>query len=158
VRSLATQLARFGAVGAVGFVIDVVVFNLLRAGPLAPEIVADGPIWAKVISTCLAIAANWLGNRYWTFRTHRGKQIWREGVAFATVSVGGMLISIACLYVSHYVLGFTSILADNIASNVVGLALGSLFRFALYRSWVFRAGSPRPLTEKPSRRRPTQFR
>ncbi len=34
-------------------------------------------------------------------------------------------------------LGFTSVLADNISSNVVGLVLGTAFRFALYKWWVF---------------------
>jgi putative flippase GtrA len=42
------------------------------------------------------------------------------------------------------VLGYTSIIADNIATNVVGLALGTAFRFALYRWWVFAARRQRP--------------
>ncbi|MDO9396432.1 MAG: GtrA family protein, partial [Herbiconiux sp.] len=29
------------------------------------------------------------------------------------------------------------LLADNISGNVIGLALGSLFRFVMYRLWVF---------------------
>jgi putative flippase GtrA len=56
-----------------------------------------------------------------------------------------MLIGLACLAVSHYVLGLTSPLADNVSSNVVGLALGTTFRFTLYRAWVFhpaRTGGP----------------
>jgi putative flippase GtrA len=50
-----------------------------------------------------------------------------------------MLISVGVLWVSHYVLGFTSPLADNISANVVGLGLGTLFRFWSYRRWVFPA-------------------
>jgi putative flippase GtrA len=53
------------------------------------------------------------------------------------VSIGGMLIGLACLWVSHYLLGFTSLLADNVATNVLGLALGTAFRFTLYKWWVF---------------------
>jgi len=48
-----------------------------------------------------------------------------------------MGIGLACLWVSHYVLGHTSVLADNISSNVIGLLLGAVFRFVLYRYWVF---------------------
>jgi hypothetical protein len=48
-----------------------------------------------------------------------------------------MLIALACLWFSHYALGLTSVLADNISANVVGLALGTLFRFWSYRRWVF---------------------
>jgi putative flippase GtrA len=51
----------------------------------------------------------------------------------------GLLISLACLAISHYALGFTSTLADNIAANVIGLGLGTAFRFWSYRRWVFPA-------------------
>ncbi len=135
-RKLFGQFTRFGLVGAIGLVIDIGIFNLLRLTILSPDELHEGPVIAKVISTTVAIAANWIGNRLWTFREHRGRQLVREGVEFALVSVGGMLIGLACLWVSHYALGFTSLLADNIASNVVGLGLGTAFRFALYRAWV----------------------
>ncbi len=137
-RALISQFARFGVVGLGGLVIDVGVFNLLRLTVLAPEVIHEGPVIAKVISTSLAIIANWLGNRYWTFGAHRRPHMVREALEFVVVSLGGMAIAIACLWVSHYVLGFTSPLADNIATNVVGLALGTAFRFTLYRTWVFR--------------------
>lgn len=136
-RALIAQLARFGTVGLIGLVIDVGVFNLLRATLLSPEELHAGPFVAKLISTVLAIAANWVGNRHWTFRGHGRSPLMREGIEFGAVSVGGMLIGLGCLWVSHYLLGFTSVLADNIAANVVGLGLGTAFRFTLYRYWVF---------------------
>lgn len=138
VRPLLTQLVRFTAVGGVGFVVDVALFNLLRVTVLAPERMHEGPVVAKVISTTVAIILNWLGNRYWTFGEHRRAQALREGIEFFVVSLGGMLIGLACLWISHYLLGFTSLLADNISTNVIGLALGTAFRFWLYRVWVFR--------------------
>lgn len=136
-RVLVSQLARFGAVGAVGFLVDVGVFNLLRATVLSPEEVHTGPLIAKVISTVLAIFVNWMGNRYWTFADRRSASTTREGVEFFVVSIIGMVIGLACLWLSHYVLGYTSVLADNISSNVIGLALGAAFRFVAYRLWVF---------------------
>jgi putative flippase GtrA len=136
-RKLASQFARFGLVGAGGFVLDFAVFNLLRATLLNPDTVHEGPVIAKIISTAVAIVFNWIGNRHWTFREHRGPQLVREGIQFGIVSVGGMLIGLGCLFVSHYVLGYTSVLADNISSNVIGLGLGTLFRFTFYRLWVF---------------------
>ena len=48
-----------------------------------------------------------------------------------------MLISLGCLWITHHWLGYTSLLADNISTNVVGLALGTAFRFLLYRYWVY---------------------
>ncbi|TBN55933.1 GtrA family protein [Glaciihabitans arcticus] len=138
-RALLAQLTRFGLVGLVGLVIDVSVFNALVLTVLSADTLHEGPLVAKIISTSLAIVANWLGNRHWTFASV-GRRHWlREGIEFAVVSVGGMLISLGCLWVSHYALGFTSVLADNIATNVIGLGLGTAFRFTLYRLWVFSA-------------------
>jgi putative flippase GtrA len=136
-RALITQLVRFGLVGAVGLVIDVGVFNLLRLTVFEPSVMHEGPVYAKVISTALAIIANWIGNRYWTFGRERRPEMVREGIDFVVVSLGGMLIGLGCLWTSHYLLGYTSLLADNISTNVVGLALGTAFRFWLYRVWVF---------------------
>ncbi|MCU1441432.1 MAG: GtrA family protein [Rhodoglobus sp.] len=136
-RALLNQFVRFGIVGLGGLVVDVAVFNILRLTVLAPEVLHEGPVIAKVISTSLAIIANWMGNRYWTFGTERRLQAWREGVEFTIVSIAGMGIGLLCLWVSHYVLGYTSLLADNVASNVIGLALGTAFRFTFYRLWVF---------------------
>ncbi|MHA7280916.1 hypothetical protein ACX80H_14345 [Arthrobacter sp. MDT2-2] len=39
---------------------------------------------------------------------------------------------------SHYVLGLTSPLANNISANVVGVLLGNVFRYVAYRFFVFR--------------------
>lgn len=136
-RNLLAQFARFGIVGVIGLVVDLGVFNLLRATVLAPESIHEGPVLAKVASTVLAIVANWIGNRYWTFRDHRGRQLWREFAAFLAVSLAGSAIGLLCLWVSHYLLGFTSILADNLSGNVIGLALGTAFRFTFYKLWVF---------------------
>ncbi len=59
---LIRQLATFGVVGLGGLVIDVGVFNLLRLTILSPEELHQGPFIAKVISTSLAILANWPEN------------------------------------------------------------------------------------------------
>ncbi|MGW8432096.1 GtrA family protein [Curtobacterium citreum] len=136
-RRLIAQLARFGVVGAVGFVVDFSIFNLLRATVLSPDEVHSGPFWAKVVSTAVAIVVNWIGNRYWTFRHQRRSLVAREGFEFLVVSLGGMVISLGCLGISHYLLGFTSAFADNVSGNVIGLALGTLFRFWLYKVWVY---------------------
>lgn len=128
---------KFGVVGIIGFVVDVGVFNLLRTGFAGEDHFWQSPLGSKIASVSLAIIVNWIGNRYWTFRAHRRKNLVLEFVEYVAVSLGGMVIGLACLYVSHYVLGFTSLLADNISSNVIGLALGTIFRFGFYRFWVY---------------------
>lgn len=145
-RKLLLQFTRFGLVGGVGFVVNLAIFNLLIFTVFEQSRVPAGPLFANVIATSVAILVNWIGNRFWTFREHRGRQLAREGIEFALVSIGGLLIALACLWLSHYVLGFHSKLADNISSNGIGLALGTAFRFGLYRLWVFspRRGEPKP--------------
>lgn len=134
---LLPQLLKFGTVGGVGFVVNLLVFNGLMLTVLRPSIVHHGPIYATIIATLVAIVTNWVGNRYWAFSASRQNNTGREAVEFFLVSLAGMGIPLLCLWLSHYVMGYTSLLADNIANNVVGLALGTLFRFALYRWWVF---------------------
>jgi putative flippase GtrA len=145
-RRLFVQFARFGIVGTGGVVIDVVIFNALRATVLEPSELLHGPLIAKIISTTLAIVFNWLGNRYWTFRHARRERWVREAVEFSIVSIGGMVISLGCLGVSHYLFGFDDVVSDNIATNIVGLVLGTAFRFTFYRLWVFR-GAHAPAVE-----------
>ncbi|GAA1446718.1 GtrA family protein [Leifsonia poae] len=132
---LLPQLVKFGAVGAVGFVVNFAVFNGLMLTVFAK--LHHGTIFATIIATVVAIATNWVGNRYWAFAAQRQSNTAREGIEFLIVSLAGMGIPLLCVWVSHYLLGFTSLLADNIANNVIGLALGTLFRFAFYRWWVF---------------------
>jgi putative flippase GtrA len=158
IRALGRQLISFALVGGVGFVLDFGVFNALRLTLFAPEAHHEGPILAKTISTAVAIAANWIGNRYWTFGPHRRSDSGKEAVEFLAVSLLGMGVGLACLWVSHYMLGFTSLLADNISSNVIGLILGSVVRFALYRHWVYhpeRSGAPDSATVDGRTRRPS---
>lgn len=143
---LARQLVRYGLIGLCGLVVDLGVFNALRLTVFDPEVTAGGPVLAKVASSVVSIVVVWLGNRYWTFGDTRRDRAAREAVEFFAVALGGMVIGLACLWVSHYVLGYRSALADNVASNVVGLALGTVFRFTLYRLWVFHPSRTRPAT------------
>ena len=61
----------------------------------------------------------------------------REYALFFVFNGVGLAIALACLGFSHYVLSLTSPLADNVAANGIGLALGTAFRFTLYKWWVF---------------------
>jgi putative flippase GtrA len=127
---------KFGVVGLVGFAVDIGIFNVLLLG-----VAGDGwwshPVGAKLISTSAAIVVNWIGNRFWTFRHDRHHHVVREFIEFVMASGAGMGITLAFVWFTHDVLGFTSLLADNISANVIGLALGTAVRFVLYRYWVW---------------------
>jgi putative flippase GtrA len=137
-RGIAREAAKFGTVGAFGFLVNVIVFNLCVQGA------GLAPVRSGVLATSAAICTNYAGNRYWTYR-HRDKTgRSREAGLFLLFSCVGMVIENGLLALSHYGFGFTSPLADNIAKNVIGLGIGSLFRFWSYRTWVFRAPAAGP--------------
>ncbi|MEO5534022.1 MAG: GtrA family protein [Pseudolysinimonas sp.] len=128
---------KFGVVGLAGYVTDVGIFNFLRLGFAGEGHFLQQPIGAKIVSVAIATLVTWFGNRYWTFREHRRKNFVLELFEFTVVGVGGLLIGLLCLWISHYLLGFNNIVADNISANVIGLILGTAFRFLLYRYWVY---------------------
>jgi putative flippase GtrA len=129
---LVHELAKFGVVGAVAYLVDVITFNALRSGVLS-----DKPLTAKLISTVVATTVAYVGNRQWTFR-HRERQGMRKEYAlFFAFNAVGLAIALGCLGFSHYVLDLTSPLADNISANVIGMAWGTVFRFWAYRRFVF---------------------
>ncbi|MEU2609323.1 GtrA family protein [Streptomyces albus] len=142
---LVGELVKFGAVGALGFLVNVAIFNLcIHSFQLAP-------IRSGVISQVVAIGTNYLGNRYWTYRHIDKNRIHRETMLFFFFSGIGLVLENGILALSHYGLGYTSPLADNVAKNVIGLCLGTLFRFWAYRTWVFRVGQQDERTERAPR-------
>jgi putative flippase GtrA len=136
-RQLIRTALKFGVVGLVCYGIDVGIFNVLRLGVLGDEHFFQGPIGAKIASVTISTLASWFGNRLWTFREDRRKNMVLELLEFSVIAVVGMGISLLCLYISHYLLGFDTLLADNISTNVIGLVFATAFRFLAYRFWVY---------------------
>ena len=127
------EMIKFGVIGAVAFVIDLGLANLLWHTVLSDKVTT-----AKIISGAVATLFAWVGNRQWTFRHRRSRPAHHEVLLFFGVNAVALGISALTLYVSHYGLGLTTILADNVAT-IVGIGLGTLFRFWAYRRFVFAA-------------------
>ncbi len=131
-RALFHELAKFGTVGFLSLLVDLSVFNAMLA-------VTDKPLTSKIVSTVLAATNAFFLNRHWSFKHRERSSVRREYTLFFVLNAIGLGISLACLFVSHYVLGFESALADNLAANGVGLVLGTTFRFWSYRRFVWTA-------------------
>ena len=150
VRDRAGQLLRFGAVGAAGVVVNLGTFNLLRIWPLGPsdEIAGDDDrvVTAKVVATLVSMLFAWWAHRGWTFRGGRRHRPARELVLFTAVNLVALALEAGVLAVSHHALGFTSALADNIAS-LLGIAIGTVARYIGYAVLVFETdvAPPAPL-------------
>lgn len=132
---LVHEIGKFGVVGVIAFVVDVAISNLLLK--------AIGPLAAGTISMTVAATVAFVGNRYWTWRDRPRTALHREYALYFGFNLVGLLIGLICIWVSWYGLGhwwphtFHSRLSYNVAKNLVGMALGTLFRFWSYRRFVF---------------------
>lgn len=134
------ELIKFAIVGATTFVIDSAIFYTLKLTILEPK-----PVTAKVISGIVAVIASYVLNREWSFRDRGGRERHHEALLFFAFSGVGVLLSMAPLWFSSYVLELrvphVSLTLENIADFISAYIIGNLlqmaFRFWAFRRWVF---------------------
>jgi putative flippase GtrA len=134
------ELIKFAIVGATTFVIDSALFYTLKLTILEPK-----PVTAKIISGIVAVIASYILNREWSFRDRGGRERHHEALLFFAFSGVGVLLSMAPLWVSSYMLDLrsphVSLTIENIADFISAYLLGNLlqmgFRFWAFRRWVF---------------------
>ncbi len=129
-----SEVVSFLAVGGAGYVVDVVGFNVLRS---APVLGALDPSIARTLAVVLAMVVTYLGNRLLTWRGVSSVDRRREVALFVLFNLIGLSMSVVTLAISHDLLGLTSRLADNVSANMIGMALGTVFRYWSYRRFVF---------------------
>lgn len=134
------ELIKLAIVGATTFVIDSSIFYTLKLTVLEPK-----PVTAKVIAGVVAVIASYILNREWSFRDRGGRERHHEALLFFGVSAVGVLLSMAPLWFSSYVLDLrvpnVSLAMENIADFLSAYLIGNLlqmaFRFWAFRRWVF---------------------
>ncbi|MBV5245394.1 GtrA family protein [Mycolicibacterium sp. PAM1] len=130
------ELIKFAIVGATTFVIDSAIFFTLKLTILEPK-----PVTAKIIAGIVAVIASYILNREWSFRDRGGRERHHEALLFFGVSGVGVLLSMAPLWVSSYVLmlrvPMVSLMTENIADFVSAYIIGNLLQMA-FRFWAFR--------------------
>ncbi|MFJ4205940.1 GtrA family protein [Streptomyces sviceus] len=131
-RRIVREVAKFGAVGGAGLLVNLVVFNVVRH-------LTDLPVVrASVVATVVSIVFNYIGFRYFTYRDRDKSGRTKELTLFLLFSVVGLVIENGILYAATYAFGWDSPLQSNIF-KFVGIGIATLFRFWSYRSWVFKA-------------------
>ncbi|MEO3790384.1 GtrA family protein [Nonomuraea sp. B10E15] len=128
--SLLHELAKFGSIGAIAFLIDTGAYNLFLLG------VGLGPLTSKVFATTISATFAYLGNRYWTFRHREQSGLGREYFLFFLLNGIALLFGLLVIGFTTYTLHLDDALSANIA-NIIGVGLGTLFRFWSYKKWVF---------------------
>ncbi len=134
------ELIKFAIVGATTFVIDSTIFFTLKLTILEPK-----PVTAKIIAGIVAVIASYILNREWSFRDRGGRERHHEALLFFAFSGVGVVLSMAPLWVSSYVLQLrvpdVSLTVENIADFVSAYIIGNLlqmaFRFWAIRRWAF---------------------
>lgn len=146
---LLEEIVRFLVVGGAATLVSVLGYNGLVHGTLldtAP--LAQHPIPAYILVNIVGGCVAYLGMRAWAFSHREVSDPLSSMVSFFALGALTMVIPVACLAVSRYGLGLSSLWADNISANVVGLTLGTATRFWVFRRYVFLAV---PATTVPSR-------
>jgi putative flippase GtrA len=117
------QLAKFGAVGTSGYVVNLAVYSALVLSDVHFLV-------AAVCSFLVAVTNNYVWNRLWTFRDERGHLVY-QGFRFllvSTVALGANLAFLAVLVA----LGLPKIPAQAIA-----IVLVTPWNFAANKLWSF---------------------
>ena len=154
----AERFLKFAVVGAIGFMVDFGLFNLLRVplsalliegtglhnalirlGLVSVQVVRLGPALASTISFIGAIISNFWWNRYWTYPDSRSKSVRRQVVVFTLVSVAGILIRAPIINYTHQ--PFAELLGDVPAlaarAELVGDNLALILAVIVVMFWNF---------------------
>ena len=122
------QLAKFIAVGASGYVVNLSIYSALVTG-------ADlHYLAAAVCSFLAAVTNNYTWNRLWTFRHQRGHVAY-QGMRFLVVSVAALGANLLVLH------GLVSAGVDKIAAQAAAIVLVTPLNFVGNKLWSFRTKS-----------------
>lgn len=119
------QLAKFCAVGAIGYAVNLAVYSaLLRGGGIHYLV-------AAVCSFLVAVANNYTWNRLWTFRGDRGHFAY-QGLRFLIVSVIALGANLLLLHL------LVAVGVGKIVGQAVAIILVTPLNFLGNKLWSFR--------------------
>ena len=127
-RLLLKEVAAFGLIGAMAFVIDVGLFTWL-----APH----GALKAKAVSTAVSTTFAYFGNRHLSFSHRARTSIGRETSFFFGINLVTLIFSELVLALFVYGFHFGHASTTILVVNLVTIGIGTLFRFWAYKRFVF---------------------
>jgi putative flippase GtrA len=119
------QLGKFCVVGAVGYLINLVVYDALLHGGLHYLV-------AATCSFLVAVTSNYTWNRLWTFREHRG-HVGVQGMRFLLVSLAALG---ANLVVLHLLIVYGGL--DKLTAQAIAIVVVTPLNFVGNKLWSFR--------------------
>jgi putative flippase GtrA len=119
------QLAKFAAVGAAGYAVNLAVYTaLLRGAGWHYAAAATG-------SFLVAVTNNYVWNRLWTFREQRG-HVGFQGLRFLVVALVGYIANLGILSV---LIAFGT---DKVVAQAIAIMLVTPLNFIGNKLWSFR--------------------
>lgn len=132
-RVLVHEVAKFGIVGGIGFVVQLGITNAMHYK------FHIGAMTSVVIGYVIATVVTFVGNKYWAFKHRKGsKSVGHEGLYFLALNGVGIVIQLGVVDLVRDGFGLKDALAYNV-SIIFGIGLGTIFRLFTYRKWVFKA-------------------
>jgi putative flippase GtrA len=119
------QLAKFCAVGATGYVVNLTVYALLI------RVAGVHFLGAAVCSFLVAVTNNYTWNRLWTFRGQRGHVAY-QGMRFLVVSVAALGLNLV------FLAALVSLGVGKIPAQAVAIVLVMPINFVVNKLWSFR--------------------
>ncbi|TML44268.1 MAG: GtrA family protein [Actinobacteria bacterium] len=118
------QLAKFAAVGATGYAVNLAVYTALLRG-------ADWHyIYAATVSFLVAVTNNYLWNRLWTFRDQRG-HVGFQGLRFFAVALVAYAANLGILS------ALIAIGMNKVAAQAIAIVLVTPLNFIGNKLWSF---------------------
>jgi putative flippase GtrA len=130
-RRLIHEVARFGAVGVFNLVLQILVFNILRA-----TVFKHHTVTANILSNVVATTSAYFMNKHWAFRHRERIKLHHEAFYFFSINAVAIGLGAGIIAFPHYALNLDGAFEDNVF-NFVGIAVGTLLRFWAYRRFVW---------------------
>jgi putative flippase GtrA len=129
-RRLAPEAMAFGVIGA---------GNTMLYMAITWVCLPIGAVKASVIATLVTTTLAYFANRYWTYRHHTRTALRREYTLFFGFNLVGMVIQSGTIAIGKYGFGLTEEHDELmfLAVTALGVAIGTVFRFWAYRTFVF---------------------
>lgn len=135
VKHLIHEVAKFGVVGGLSYVVTIIVNYAYLYFEKNDEITAY--IAANVVATAVA----YLGNRYWTYKDRESGGA-REMGLFVAINGVAIAIQVGITALTTYVLHMNGHLEIFFSKFILGIGIGMAFRFWCYRTFIFPHAEP----------------
>ncbi len=135
VEHLVHELAKFGIVGGISYLVTVAVNYAYLM------VQKNDELTAYIIANVVATGVAYLGNRWWTYKERKSGGT-REMVLFLAINGIAIAIQTGITALTYYVMHMDSHLEIFFSKFVLSIGIGMAFRFWCYRTFIFPEAQP----------------